>query len=44
MNYGNIIVDMLSAPNYGLAVPPLHRLKLEIAIFNVAYDNIRKKM
>ena len=44
MNYSNIIVDMLSAPNYGLVVPPLHCLKLETTIFNVAYDNLTEKM
>ena len=36
----NIVFDVLSAPNHGLAIPTLQYLKWETAIANAVIDNL----
>ena len=38
----NVILDMLSAPNYGLAIPTLQCLKWETTIANDVIDNMKE--
>ena len=38
----NVILDMLSASNYGLAIPPRQCLKWETAIANAVIDNMKE--
>ena len=38
----NVILDFLSAPDYGLAIPPLRCLKWETAIANAVIDNMKE--
>ena len=42
-DYNNVILDMLCAPNYGLAIPSLQYINWENAIANAVIDNIKEK-
>ena len=41
-DYNNVILDMLSAPNNGLAVPHLRCLQWKTAVANVVIDNMKE--
>lgn len=41
-DYKNVLLDMLSISNYGLAIQPLQCLKWETAVLKAVIDNMKE--